>query len=90
MAAVGSGAGSIEPGAGTYWSQFLPPGRPALAGLGAALLVGLICGVLNTVYALSYVSLAFPGPLAQGLGPALGLGLLSAALVSAVVALVWG
>ena len=49
----------------------------------------MICGVLNTVYALSYVSLAFPGPLADGLAPALGLGLLSAALISVVVALIW-
>ena len=53
------------------------------------MLVGLICGVLNTVYALSYVGLAFPGPLAGGLGPALGVGLLSTALVSIAVALVW-
>lgn len=51
--------------------------------------MGLICGVLNTVYALSYVSLAFPGPLVGGLAPALGLGLLSAALISVVVALGW-
>ena len=61
----------------------------SLGGLGAAMLVGMICGMLNTVYALSYVSLAFPGPLAGGLAPALGLGLLSAAIISAVVALAW-
>ena len=67
----------------------MPHGRRSLAGFGAVVIVGLICGVLNTVYALSYVSLAFPGPLSGGLGLAVGMGLLSAALVSIVVALVW-
>ena len=81
--------GTIITGARGYWRQFLPAGRHSLAGFGGAVLVGLICGVLNTVYALSYVGLAFPGPLAGGLGPALGVGLLSTALVSIAVALVW-
>ena len=49
--------------------------------------VGLVCGVLNTAYAISYVGLAFPGPLAAGLAPALRLGLLSAAVASVVAAL---
>jgi hypothetical protein len=71
----------------TPWAELLPAGQPAAAGFAAALGVGLICGVLNTAYAISYVGLAFPGPLAAGLAPALSLGLLSAAVASVVAAL---
>lgn len=46
-----------------------------------------MCGLLHAVYAISYVGLAFPGPLDAYLAPALGLGLLSAALASLVAAL---
>ena len=49
--------------------------------------VGLVCGLLNAVYAISYVGLAFPGPLGAHLAPALSLGLLSSAMASIVAAL---
>jgi SulP family sulfate permease len=50
--------------------------------------VGLVCGLLHAVYAISYVGLAFPGPLGAHLAPALALGLLSAGLASLVAAAV--
>ena len=50
--------------------------------------VGLVCGLLNAVYAVSYVGLAFPGPLAAHLPTVLGLGLLASAIASIVAALV--
>ena len=49
--------------------------------------MGLLCGLLNAVYAVSYVGLAFPGPLAPFLGSALSPALLATALATIVVAL---
>ena len=46
-----------------------------------------MCGLLHAVYAVSYVGLAFPGPLGVHLGPALSLGLLSSAVAGIVAAL---
>ncbi len=69
-----------------YWSECLPAGRPRGPAIGIAVAVGLLCGLLNTVYAISYVGLAFPGPLAPHLGSAIGLALLATSLASVVVA----
>ena len=69
-----------------YWSEYLPIGRPRGSAIAITVAVGLLCGLLNTVYAISYVGLAFPGPLAPFLGSAIGPALLATSLASVVVA----
>ncbi|MFL5335707.1 MAG: cyclic nucleotide-binding domain-containing protein [Geminicoccaceae bacterium] len=60
---------------------------PATTGIAVALGLGVVCGVLNAVYAISYASLAFPGPLVGALPAALSLGLLSSAILGIVTTL---
>ena len=60
---------------------------PAGTGVALALGLGVVCGVLNAVYAISYASLAFPGPLVGSLPPALSLALLSSAVLGIVATL---
>ena len=43
--------------------ELLPADQPRLAAFSLAVGVGLVCGLLHAVYAVSYVGLAFPGPL---------------------------
>ena len=59
-----------------------------VAGIAMAIGVGVICGLLNAVFAIAYVGLAFPGPLAVHFAPALSLGLLTAAVASVVATLI--
>jgi sulfate permease, SulP family len=68
-------------------ARLLPVDLPAGTGIAVALGLGVVCGVLNAVYAISYASLAFPGPLVGSLPSALSLALLSSAVLGIVATL---
>ena len=78
---------NIKPSWRVYFADLLPVGRPLVPAIGMAIALGSLCGLLNSVYAISYIGLAFPGPLAEYLGSALSLALLGTAIASFVVAL---